>query len=141
MKKALFGAMALAICLGTFACGSGDVSSKMNFYHGQKIPDQFFKLVSYSAEEVTFLIQVDFKSVQMYHILLDANGKPVAEGWYPTAYIGTGYTLSLKPKKGDLLQEGKTYRLCIGRSHPEEVFVTSSNYRCLADYEFVLGNK
>jgi len=139
MRKAFCLAATLAMALGALSCSSGDVSSKMNFYHGQKIPDQFFKVVSYSAEEVVFEILVDFKSIQMYHVLLDASGKPVAEGWFPTVKIGSGYTLSMKLKKGAPLQEGKAYRLCIGRSSPEEVFVTSSSYRCLADYEFILG--
>lgn len=129
------------IVLGAFACSTGDVSSKMTFYHGQTIPQQFFRIVRYSPQEIEFEIKVDFKGVHMYHLVLDGNGKPVSEGWQPTTKIGQAYTVVMKPKKDAVFEEGKKYRLCIGNESPEKVFVTSNNYPCVADYEFVLPKK
>jgi hypothetical protein len=131
----------LILTLGSCACSSADVSSRMNFYHGQTIPAQFFKVVRHSAQEIEFEIKVDFKQVPMYHIILDENGKPLSEGWHLTTRIGPAYQVVMKPKRGRLFQEGKKYRLCIGSENPEEVFVTCNNYQCIADYEFVLPEK
>ena len=36
---------------------------------------------------------------------------------------------------------GKTYRLCIGGQSPQEVQMTSNNYRCHVDYTFVFQEK
>jgi len=141
MIKMRFFTLLPILALGSFACSSADVSSKMTFYHGQTIPGQFFKVVRSSPQEIEFEIKVDFKQVHMYHLILDENGKPVSEGWQPTTKIGQAYTLVMKPKAGDLFVEGKKYRLCIGSESPEKVFVTSNNYPCVADYEFVLAKK
>lgn len=141
MKKALAAAVALAISLGTFACSSGDVSSKMNFYHGQKIPDQFFSVKNWTPAEVTFEIKVDFKVIHMYHILLDEIGKPVSEGFFSTTKIGTSYTVIMKAKPGLSFEAAKKYRLCIGAESPEKIFITTNSYPCMADYDFILENK
>jgi hypothetical protein len=141
MINARFGYPLLILALGSFACSSTDVSSKMTFYHGQTIPVQFFKVIRASPQEIEFEIKVDFKQVHMYHLVLDENGKPVSEGWQPTTKIGPAYTVVMKPKNGLFFEEGKKYRLCIGNESPEKVFVTSNNYPCIADYEFVLPKK
>jgi hypothetical protein len=141
MKKKL---SAAALCLVSslcFSCASSDVSSRMNYYHGQTIPDQFFKVLRWSPDAVELEIKVDFKAVHMYHIILDENDRPLSEAWLPTAMIGSAYTVVMKPKEGLFFEAGKKYRLCIGTDNPEEVFVTSSNYPCVADYEFVLTMK
>jgi len=141
MKKILFlAALGLAV-IGAWSCGSSDVSSKMNFYHGQTIPDQFFKILRSSAEEVVFEITVDFKVIHMYHVLLDESGKPVSEGWYTTTKMGQSYTAAMKPKPGMAFESGKKYRLCIGSESPEKVFISTSSYPCTADYEFTLEIK
>jgi hypothetical protein len=141
MKKLLIVFCALAVGTGFMACATGDVSSKMSYYHGQTIPDQFFKILRSSAEEVVFEITVDFKVIHMYHILIDENGKPVSEGWYTTRKTGQSYTAAMKPKPGMVFQAGKKYRLCIGSESPEKVFITTSSYPCAADYEFTLEIK
>jgi len=141
MKKIIIVAAIGLALIGAWSCGSSDVSSRMNFYHGQTIPDQYFKVLRSSPEEVVFEIQVDFKGVHMYHILLGENGKPVSEGWYPTTKIGQSYAIAMKPKTGMVFEAGKKYRLCIGNESPEKVFYSTSSYRCVADYEFILTIK
>jgi hypothetical protein len=141
MMKARFCHLLFILTAGSFACSSADVSSKMSFYHGQTVPRQFFKVVRYSPQEVEFEIRVDFQQVHMYHIVLDENGKPLSEGWHLTTKLGPTYKVVMKAKKGAVFQEDKKYRLCIGNESPEKVFVTSNNYQCLADYEFVLSKK
>jgi len=141
MKKLMPIAFVLAMAMGFMACASGDVSSRMSFYHGQTIPDQFFKILQNSPEEVVFEIKVDFKVIHMYHILLDENGKPVSEGWYTTTKMGQSYTVAMKPKTGMVFEAGKKYRLCIGSESPEKVFISTSSYPCIADYEFTLEIK
>jgi hypothetical protein len=140
-KKAGPVSLVLFLVLGIFSCSSTDVSSKMNFYHGQTIPDQFFRVVRSSAEAIEFEIKVDFGQVHMYHLVLDENGIPLSEGWRLTTKIGTAYTVVMKAKKGKIFERGKKYRLCIGSQNPQEVFVTSNNYQCAADYVFVLPEK
>lgn len=141
MKRAFIAALTVSVFLGAMSCASNNVSSSMNYSHGQTIPDQFFKVVRWSQDEIQLEIRVDFKAVHKYHIILDETGEPVSEGWFPTTMIGTAYTLVMKIKPGLAFEAGKKYRLCIGSDNPEEVFVTSSNYRCVADYEFVLTMK
>jgi len=141
MKKILVMAGIGLAVIGAWSCGSSDVSSKMNFYHGQTVPDLFFKILKSSAEEVVFEITVDFKVTHMYHLLLDESGKPVSEGWYSTRKIGQSYIVSMKPKPGMVFENGKKYRLCIGNESPEKVFIHTSNYKCAADYEFTLEIK
>ena len=141
MKRAFFAALSVSIFLGAMSCASNNVSSIMNYSHGQTIPDQFFKVVRWSKGDIQLEIRVDFKTVHMYHIILDETGEPVSEGWFPTTKVGTAYTVAMKIKPGLTLEAGKRYRLCIGNDNPEEVFVTSSNYSCVADYEFVLTMK
>jgi len=139
MRTVLFIALAAAVVLGAMACASGgDVSSKMSFYHGQTIPEEFFKVTDWSADHIAFEIRVDFKVVHMYHVVLDEGGKPVSEGWYQTVKIGAAYTAVMKPKPGASFEAGKKYRLCIGSESPEKVFITSSSYPCMSDFEFVL---
>jgi hypothetical protein len=141
MIKASFCCLLSVLVLGAFACSTADVSSKMTFYHGQTIPAQFFKVVRYSPQEIEFEIKVDFKDVHMYHLVLDENGKPIAEGWHPTTKIGQAYTVIMKSKKDAVFEEGRRYRLCIGNESPEKVSVTSNNYPCIADYQFILSRK
>ena len=141
MAKARGLYLLLVPALGFFACSGTDVSSRMSFYHGQTIQSQFFKVVRYSPQEIEFDIRVDFQQVHMYHLVLDENGRPLSEGWHLTTKVGSTYRVVMKAKKGAVFQEGKKYRLCIGSESPEKVFVTTSNYLCLADYEFVLSKK
>jgi hypothetical protein len=138
MKKYLMIILLLLISAALVSCSLSGNRAKMTFYHGQKIPDQFIRVLNYTAEEIEFEIRVDFKQTHLYHIVLDGEN-PIAEGWLPTAKTESAfYTLKMKAKKGCQFQVGKKYRLCIGDRSPEEVFVHSSNYRCIADYEFVL---
>lgn len=141
MKKLLPLAFILAIATGFMSCAAGDVSSKMSFYHGQTIPDEFFKVTEWSPDRVAFEIRVDFKIVHMYHVLLDENGKPLAEGWFKVIKMGAAYTAVMNPKPGRTFEAGKKYRLCVGSESPEKVFITTSSYPCVSDYEFVLTEK
>lgn len=141
MKAAFFAAIVVSIILGAVSCASGDISSQMIFYHGQTIPDEFFKVTDWAPDHIAIEIAVDFKVVHMYHLLLDEQGKPVAEGWFKTVKLGTAYTVVMQPKPGLAFEAGKKYRLCIGSESPEKVFITTSSYPCLSDYEFVLTGK
>lgn len=128
----------LLISLGLISCTSAGQRAKMKFYHGQKIPDQYIRVVNHTAEEIEFEIRVNFLQTHLYHIVLDGED-PISEGWFSTAKTDSAfYTLKMKAKKDCQFQPGKKYRLCIGTTNPEEVFVYSSNYRCKVDYEFVL---
>lgn len=139
MKKTILVSIIGLAVVGALGCASsGDVSSKMSFYHGQTIPDEFFRVVEWSADHVTFEVRVDFKIIHMYHVLLDDSGKPVAEGWFKTIKMGAGYTVTMKPKPGLAFEAGKNYRLCIGSESPEKVFITTSSYPCVSDYAFTL---
>lgn len=138
MKKYLMIILLLLISAALISCTSVGKSAKMTFYHGQKIPDQFIRVLNHTAEEIEFEIRVDFKQTHLYHLVLDGED-PIAEGWFPTAKTDSAfYRLKMKAKKDWQFLPGKKYRLCIGDKNPEEVFVHSSNYRCIADYEFVL---
>jgi hypothetical protein len=141
MKKALVimaAVFIIFVVLGTMSCAPGDVSSQLQYYHGQKIPDEFFRVTEWAPDHIAFTIWVDFKDNPMYHLLLDENGKPMAEGWFKTVRIGSSYSLLMKPKPGMAFEAGKKYRLCIGNNSPEVVFHFSGNYRCESEYEFVL---
>jgi hypothetical protein len=142
MKRTASLLAAAAAVLVLLSCSSGGgVTSKMTFYHGQTIPDQFFRVIRWSPSEVEFEIKVDFKVIHMYHIILDAADRPIAEGWFSTKRTGTAYTVAMKPIPGQAFEAGKPYRLCIGSESPEKVYITTSNYRCVADYEFTLGGE
>jgi len=139
MKKIILVSIIGLAVIGALGCASGgDVSSKMSFYHGQTIPDEFFRVVEWAADHITFEIRVDFKIVHMYHVLLDDSGKPVSEGWFKTIKMGAVYSVTMKPKPGLAFEAGKNYRLCIGSESPEKVFITTSSYPCVSDYAFTL---
>jgi hypothetical protein len=138
MKTNLGTAVLMAVFALCMSCASNDISSKMTYYHGQKIPDEFFALIEWAPDHVSFEIRVDFKTDQMYHLILDESGVPLSEGWYPTVIVGRSYTVTMKSKPGSAFEAEKRYRLCIGGKNPEEVYITSNNYRCSADYEFAL---
>ena len=139
MRKIILVSIIGLAVIGALGCASGgDVSSKMSFYHGQTIPDEFFRVVEWAADHITFEIRVDFKIIHMYHVLLDDSGKPVSEGWFKTIKMGAVYTATMKPKPGLAFEAGKKYRLCIGSESPEKVFITTSSYPCVSDYAFTL---
>jgi hypothetical protein len=122
-------------------CCAGASKAKMTFYHGKNIPAQFIQVVRWTPQEIEFSIRVDFTETHLYHLVLDEND-PVAEGWFATTKTkGQPYTVTLKAKEGLVFSPGKKYRLCIGRTNPEAVFVYSSGYECMADYEFMLSEK
>ena len=139
MKKYAMVLTAAVIVGGLAACATSQYSSdNMNYYRGQNVPPEFFKVASYTATEITFEIRVNFVQDKLYHIVLDGN-TPLAEDW---VLMVTGqnqsYTAVLKAKPGVEFVSGKPYRLCIGDKNPEQVNVYSNNYMCLADYEFTL---
>lgn len=137
MKKYLMIIPLLLISVALISCTAGK-RAQMKFYHSQKIPDEFIRVTNHTAEELEFEIRVNFMQAHLYHIVLDEEN-PISEGWFPTAKTNSAfYTVKMKAKKDCQFQTGKKYRLCIGTNNPEEVFVHSSNYRCIADYEFVL---
>jgi len=113
----------------------------LNYYHGPNVPEGYIKVVRASVSEIEFEIRVNFAEARLYHLVLDGND-PVAEGWYPTTRAGLQYyRVTLKPRKGLQFEVGKTYRLCIGSQNPEQVQLTSVNYQCMADFEFVFEEK
>lgn len=120
------------------ACSFYQSQPKMEYYHGQNVPEGYILVENVTETAVTFRILVAFKETHLYHLLLEEN-EPLAQGWFPTQIIdrARGYTVSLTLKKGLTLEPGKAYRLCIGGQNPEAVQLQSSSYRCLVDYSFV----
>jgi len=113
----------------------------MSYYHGQKVPNEFIMLVSHSPQEIEFKIRVEFKQYHLYHLILDGN-IPLAEGWFPTTILGEQfYRVKLRAKEGVIFEPGKSYRLCIGSESPEKIYIHSSSYFCLVDYEFMIPAK
>lgn len=138
MKKILINALFFMALLGFVSCASQGPKAKMHFYHGMTVPDIFVSVVSHTSEVIEFKIRAKFAEKHLYHLILDGD-EPISEGWFPTARVQTeSYTVKMKAKKGCHFQQGKAYRLCIGIESPEYVYIKSSNYPCLVDYEFVL---
>lgn len=130
----------LAVLLAA-ACSTYKASPQMNYYHGQNIPEGFIQVLRASPSEITFEVRVKFVQKQMYHLVLDGN-TPVAEGWASTQRAGgESYTATMKPKEGLTFEDGKSYRLCIGVQNPQAVQMTSNNYPCVADFDFVFKEK
>lgn len=138
MKKNLINSLILVSLVGFVACASPGQKPKMNFYHGATVPDLYISVISHTPEVIVFEIKAQFLGKHLYHLVLDGN-EPLSEGWFPTSKVPSeAYTVKMKAKKGCLFQPGKEYRLCIGGENPEYVHLTSSNYPCIIDYEFVL---
>ena len=134
-------AAALVLIAGLAACSVYKTSPKMNYYHGRNIPEGYISVVRASAQEIEFMVRVEFKERKLYHLILDGN-EPVSEGWYQTSFTASQYyTVAMKPNEGLSFVPGKTYRLCIGDANPREVQMYSGNYRCTADYTFVFNPK
>ncbi|MHB8056120.1 MAG: hypothetical protein ACYDH3_12825 [Candidatus Aminicenantales bacterium] len=125
---------------GLAACVSSQYSSgNMNYYRGQNVPPEYFKVASHTSTEIAFEIRINFSQDRLYHLVLDGN-TPLAEDWILMVKgQNQSYTAVLKAKPGIEFLTGKPYRLCIGEKNPEEVNVYSNNYQCLADYEFTLN--
>ncbi|MBM3304768.1 MAG: hypothetical protein FJY79_02330 [Candidatus Aminicenantes bacterium] len=133
----------LAALLLAVACASSFYESrpKLNYYRGPNVPEGYIKVLRASVSEIEFEIRVEFAERQLYHLVLEGN-EPVAEGWFPTIRAGMQYyTVTMKPRKGLQFEVGKTYRLCIGSQNPEQLQLTSVNYPCRADFEFVFEEK
>jgi len=123
---------------GLAACSFYQAKPKMEYYHGRNVPEDYIQVVRATETEIEFNIMVKFNETHLYHIVLDEN-EPLAEGWFPTRRVREtqSYNVILALKKGCRLEEGKTYRLCIGGQNPEAVQLQSSGYHCLLDYQFV----
>jgi hypothetical protein len=131
------------VALALIAACSSTYKSKpqLNYYHGQNVPPEYFKILSSSVDAITFEIRVEFAQKKMYHLILEGN-EPVAQGWFSTIRAGGQvYTVTLKPEPGKTFEVGKTYRLCIGYQSPQAVQMTSNNYPCQVDYTFVFEEK
>jgi hypothetical protein len=135
--------IAVLAALALIAACSSTYKSKpqLNYYHGQNVPPEYFKVLSASVDAITFEVRIEFQQKQMYHLILDGN-EPVAQGWFSTLRAGGQvYTVTLKPESGKTFEIGKTYRLCIGVQSPQAVQMTSNNYPCQVDYTFVFEEK
>ncbi len=140
MKKSSLALAAIAVAAALTAACSSTYQSRpqMEYYRGQNIPEGFVRVVSWSPTQVQFGLRVNFKESHLYHLVLDGNA-PVAEGWFPTTRTVSGeYDVTLKAGKDMTFQAGKPYRLCIGINNPQAVQMTSSSYRCIAEYDFTL---
>ena len=139
MKLTLLSGLALVLAAG---CSPYRSRPQMNYFHGETPPAGFIKILRATEAEVEFQITVVMPADHMYHLLLDGN-EPLAEGWFPTGRMASsqGYRVTLKLREGLRLETGKSYRLCIGVQNPEDVQMTTSNYRCLVDYPFVFQVK
>jgi len=134
-------ATALTFIIGVAACSVYKANPKMNYYHGRNIPEGYISVARASAQEIEFMVRVEFKERKLYHLILEGN-EPVSEGWYQTSFTAAQYyTVVMKPKEGLSFVPGTTYRLCIGAENPREVQMYSGNYRCTADYTFVFEAK
>jgi hypothetical protein len=138
-KLAILAGLALGLAS---ACSPYRARPQMNYYHGETPPAGHIQVVRASETEIEFQITVVMPADHMYHLLLDGN-EPLAEGWFPTSRMAAsqGYRVTLKLRQGLHLETGKSYRLCIGVQNPEDVQMTTSNYRCLVDYSFVFQAK
>lgn len=139
MKKSAMILAAAFLLGGLAACATSRLSSgNMNYYRGQNVPPEYFKVASYTATEIRFEIKINFSQDRLYHLVLDGN-TPLAEDW---VLMVTGrdqsYAAVLKAKPGVEFVPGKSYRLCIGEKNPEEVNIYSNNYQCVAEYAFTL---
>jgi hypothetical protein len=135
--------IAALIALALVAACSSTYKAKpeLTYYHGQNVPPEYLKILKAGPDAITFEIRIEFEPKRMYHLVLDGN-EPVAQGWFSTLRAGgQAYTVTLKPETGKTFEAGKTYRLCIGAQSPADVQMTSSNYRCQADYTFVFQEK
>jgi hypothetical protein len=134
---------AVCLILAFVAACSSTYKSKpqLNYYHGQNVPGEYFKVLKATTAEITFEVRIEFPQMKMYHLILDGN-EPVAQGWHSTVRAGGQvYTVTLKPEEGKAFEIGKTYRLCIGDQSPEAVQMTSNNYMCKVDHTFVFQEK
>jgi hypothetical protein len=136
-------AVTVGLILAFAAACTAPYKSKpeLNYYHGQNVPGEYFKILKATPAEITFEIRIKFPEKKMYHLILDGN-EPVAQGWYSTIRADSpSYTVTLKPEEGKTFEPGKTYRLCIGGQSPEAVQMTTRNYRCIVDHIFVFQEK
>lgn len=134
---------ALVVVLALLAACSSTYKSapRLTYYHGANVQEGYVDVIRASPAEIEFRIRIEFKWNQLYHLVLDGND-PVAQGWFRTTRVGGPfYTVVLKPDKGRTFEVGKTYRFCIGLESPQKVQMTSSNYNCLVDHEFVFEEK
>ena len=147
LKRLLFASLILIFFLSMISCTSYmdkyyQGSKKAHFYHGQKLQDRFVSILSYTPEKIEFKIRRGPRSKYFYHITVDEEEERISEGWFPAYKVqGEHYTLKTKAKKGYSFQLGKKYRLCVGFSNPDLVYIYSNNYKCFVDYEFVLPYK
>ena len=138
LKRAL---LSMILVLGAAACSANKSKPELTYYHGPTAAKFFVSVLRASPTEITFEIRVWGGDKPMYHLVLDGN-TPVAEGWFSTLRIGgESYKVTMKPKEGLTYEAGKTYRLCIGARHPEQVQRYSSSYKCIVDYVFVFKEK
>lgn len=139
--RSLKGFAALAGVFLIAACSFYEARPKLNYYRGENVPEGYITIVRASVDEIEFEVRVQFAERHLYHLILEGND-PVAEGWFPTVRAGhQSYTVTMKPRRSLSFEPGKTYRLCIGKQNPEEVQLTSSNYMCVAEFEFVFEQK
>jgi len=128
----VIGFLFLAACSATYK-----TKPQMHYYHGQTTPEGYISVLRADAGEIEFEIRIKFTETHLYHLILEGDN-PVAEGWFPTLRgAGQVYRVVMKPSSGLAFEPGKTYRLCIGQQNPEAVQMTSNNYLCMVDYEFV----
>jgi hypothetical protein len=137
MKKVIIVSFISVVILALISCTTGKGRSNMHFYHGAKAPDLYISVENHTSQEIEFKINIKFDQKHLYYLILDGD-EPISEGWFPTGVQTEHFMVKMKPKKGFEFLPGKTYRLCIGEESPEYVYVHSSNYRCIVDYEFVL---
>lgn len=123
------------------ACSFYEARPKLNYYRGPNVPEGYISVLRATVAEIEIEVRVNLGGRNLYHLILEGN-EPVAEGWYPTNRDGQKYySVIMKPRKGLQFEPGKTYRLCVGQQNPEEVQLTSVNYLCRIEFEFVFEEK
>ena len=141
MKNMLCKGMSVLAVLGLIACAAETSRPPMLYYHGMTPQEEYFEVVGYTPQEIEFKVRVKFPARYMYHLILEDN-EPLAEGWHVTILGAEDfYRLVMKAKKGLVFEPGKTYRLCIGNTNPEETARYRNTYLCAVDYQFVLPPK
>ncbi|MFB0565121.1 MAG: hypothetical protein ACETWK_05515 [Candidatus Aminicenantaceae bacterium] len=147
MSKFLTSSVIIIFSLSMISCTSymdkyNQESERAHYFRGLKLQDIFVSIIEASPDEIEFKIRRAPRLKYLYHVILDKEEFPVAEGWYSAYRIKSEhYKVKMKAKKGYRFEPGEKYRLCVLLQNPELLYFYSKNVRCIVDYAFVYPSK